>query len=609
VRRLTLAVLTFGVLALASPRDGLAQCYTARAGSPYDFSPASGTLYQTDFSSDALGEFPAGLEFRSGAMEVAEWQGRRALKASAPSALVIPLLAPLPERFSVELGVVNRNTKQVGAETVEIYGGRSANTAQTHTRVIYGPIRWEVSGGGASAGTQFDSDDADVCVGQETTIRVLADGPKLKVYADERRLVSVPNAKFLRSNGLAITLAGRDDTENAVYLTSIRVSGASAPGAPVAAAVTQASPTTGTAGTLSPATTGGATTATTTAAPVGTVSATTATPTSTATVTRPPDALATEGVTHVSTSDPTAVHATGFKAISGYGNIQLEWTAAPNAVGYRIHRIGWDPTAQRYVNEHDAIFPTPTAPSSEKDLIAGTTFTDLSVKPGQQYVYTLSTYFLGRIGYYFAEPATSPKVTAVPRNPESLAWLPPAAERKTAPALVELTIGTERLDTLGTGQFGGLMLSDPYTPLTIKWAPKRGALGYVIYWHRITYALTTFVAPTCKPWETKSGYWATDFVPQHEPLVAGTTAKYRLGRLGETLMCFAIFAVYPEKLENGTPTTAYFWTRAPSYVINEDHLWSSIHSDPLLVAVRRDGAKYVRAYPTFEGSYPGAAVP
>ena len=60
-------------------------------------------------------------------------------------------------------------------------------------------------------------------------VRLLVDGEKLKLYADERRLASVPNAKFLRATGLVVALAGRDDADNAVYVTSVRVSGGGRP--------------------------------------------------------------------------------------------------------------------------------------------------------------------------------------------------------------------------------------------------------------------------------------------------------------------------------------------------------------------------------------------
>ena len=261
--------------ALALPEAALAQCYMAREGAAYDFVPAGGTLYATDFSGDAPGDFPASLEFKEGSMEVVRWRGQPALKASSPSTFVIPLAAPLPESFTVEIGVVNRNTKQVGAETIAIYGGRSPNSGQGTVRAGYGPISWQLSGGGANAGAQFGSDDSDVCIGQETTVRLKVDGDKVRFYADERRLASVPNARFLRAAGLIVSLEGRDDMDNAVYVTRIHVAGGSGPAvatagpaapAPSATPATSPAPTPTSAVPVSDAGTRTATTA----SPVGT---------------------------------------------------------------------------------------------------------------------------------------------------------------------------------------------------------------------------------------------------------------------------------------------------------------------------------------------------
>ncbi|MGE5926055.1 MAG: hypothetical protein ACM357_01780 [Gemmatimonadota bacterium] len=257
--------------ALGSPATAFAQCYTAREGAAYDFVPAGGTLYATDFSGDAPGDFPASLEFKEGAMEVVRWRGQPALKASSPSTFVIPLGAPLPESFTVEIGVVNRNTKQVGAETIAIYGGRSPNAGQGTVRAEYGPISWHLSGGGANAGAQFGSDDADVCIGQETTVRLKVDGDKVRFYVDERRLASVPSARFLRAPGLIVSLAGRDDMDNAVYVTRIHVAGGS--GAPAIAAARPAAPAVSTAPAPS------VTAATSPAAPTPTTTTTAVSPT------------------------------------------------------------------------------------------------------------------------------------------------------------------------------------------------------------------------------------------------------------------------------------------------------------------------------------------
>ena len=283
----------------------------------FDFSPGAQVLFSTDFSGDKVGDFPSGLEFKTGALEVGVWQGKPALKASSPSSFLIPLAAPLPAQFTVELGVVNRNTKQVGAHTVKIYGGRVplSDFATGATRVNVGTVFWEVTGGGVDAQAPMPDGTSDNCVGQLMEVRLSVDGQKLKAYADGRRLASLPNAQFLRANGLIIALEGRDDAQNAVYLTSIRVGGGtgSAPVTTVAAtaAPAPASPT--------PTTTGsGAVAAATTAKAA-------------------PVAQPVSAKTGIAGSTPLTAP-TGVSAeYVGAGRFAIAWSPVPGAAEYEVY--------------------------------------------------------------------------------------------------------------------------------------------------------------------------------------------------------------------------------------------------------------------------------
>jgi hypothetical protein len=323
--------LLFVGLVIASPARSPGQCLSARPGSPFDFVPGSQSILSTDFSGDALGEFPSNLVFLQGAMEVVQYQGKRALKASAPSALAVPLTGPLPENFTVELGVVNRNTKQVGAYTVKIYGGRRflSDFETGATRAEYGLILWSVNGGGTATEAALASEDAEACIGQEQTVRLQVDGPRLKLFADDRRLASVPNAKFLRSNGIVIALEGRDDTENAVYLTRIRIAG-SGGGTTTLDSRTVTTPATATS-------TGATSTATTTVAkssPVTPVTSKATLDSSTA------------------LSPPTGIRV---ETLNYRGTMMMFWDSMPGAAGYTIVR--WLPDG-RYAGANPIDKPT-----------------------------------------------------------------------------------------------------------------------------------------------------------------------------------------------------------------------------------------------------------
>ena len=330
--------LTLGAALLAAAAPAVrAQCVPG-GSSGFDFAPAGRVLYASNFSGEK--DFPAALELKAGAIEVSLWEGRRALKASSPSALLIPLAEQLPEQFTLEVDVVNRNTKQVGAHTLKIYGGRAAlsDFATGSTRVNVGTVFWEVSGGGASSQGQMPEGTSDECVGQLMTVRLSVDGPRLKVYADGRRLATIPNAQFLRARGIILALEGRDPDDNAVYVSSIRLAGgapAPAPGGPVvtnpqmpAATTTTPTAATPTSATISAAPTTTAPKTTTPTTSSGAVSATT-----TATPMTQPASAKTGLVASTPLTAPTAVSA----EYVGAGRFAIAWSPVVGAAEYEVY--------------------------------------------------------------------------------------------------------------------------------------------------------------------------------------------------------------------------------------------------------------------------------
>jgi outer membrane protein OmpA-like peptidoglycan-associated protein len=190
----------------------------------YDFVPGQRTLYYSDFTDDQVGNFPQRLEFKTGTMEVVEFEGgQRALKASSPSEFVIPLPEVLPDKYTIELDVINRKTQRVGANTIEVSGAPSFSDRNS-IRVGWGHGGLETSGGGLQS-NWVAAKDADKAryLGNAGSFRLLGDGKYLKIYVDEKRLANIPNAIFTRSKGLLVKLEGRDDEDDAVYLTRIRV--------------------------------------------------------------------------------------------------------------------------------------------------------------------------------------------------------------------------------------------------------------------------------------------------------------------------------------------------------------------------------------------------
>jgi outer membrane protein OmpA-like peptidoglycan-associated protein len=190
----------------------------------YDFVPGARTIFFTDFTEDQVGNFPKRLTFKTGQMEVVELDGgQRALKASSPSELLVPLPEALPQKFTIELDVINRNSMGVGANTFEVTGGGPLNDGK-FTEIGWGHNGLWVSGGGVERmSIQAKYEDKKRYEGHPASFRILADGPALKLYADEKRIANIPTANFQRGHMLVLSLQGRDDENNAVYVTRIRV--------------------------------------------------------------------------------------------------------------------------------------------------------------------------------------------------------------------------------------------------------------------------------------------------------------------------------------------------------------------------------------------------
>ena len=212
----------------ATSANGTATVSTAptsrREWANYDFVPGARTIFFTDFTEDQVGNFPKRLTFKNGQMEVVELDGgQRALKASSFSELLIPLPEALPQKFTVELDVINRDSRGVAANTFEISGGNAFNDDK-FTVVGWGHNGLSVNGGGVQ-GMSIMAKDADIAryVGHPASFRILGDGQALKLYADEKRIANIPNGGFQRGRTLALYLQGRDDEKNAVYVTRIRV--------------------------------------------------------------------------------------------------------------------------------------------------------------------------------------------------------------------------------------------------------------------------------------------------------------------------------------------------------------------------------------------------
>lgn len=160
----------------------------------YDFVPGERPVYVDDFSADKVGDFPRRMEFKSGNMDIIEWQGKRWLRGDGGE-LYINLPEELPQRFTMEFDLAGGGNGMTIAFDNSDYHERRLE--------INAHQAWARSGDVTGQG-ELGVDTNEMPV----KIRIMIDGTYVKLYADERRALNVPNAELGRSNRVYINLNG-----------------------------------------------------------------------------------------------------------------------------------------------------------------------------------------------------------------------------------------------------------------------------------------------------------------------------------------------------------------------------------------------------------------
>ena len=163
----------------------------------YDFVPGERVLLFSDFSEDKVGDFPRRLEFESGTMEIVQWENTRWLRLTTVSKFLVPLPAPLPERYTVEFDFA------VPAGEMWIYPG----TAQGGYIVFANGGIAGVAGPGPQARSQHNA----TLGGKVARARIMADGRYIKLYINEKRLANVPNFDAARTNKILFHVDGSEE--------------------------------------------------------------------------------------------------------------------------------------------------------------------------------------------------------------------------------------------------------------------------------------------------------------------------------------------------------------------------------------------------------------
>jgi outer membrane protein OmpA-like peptidoglycan-associated protein len=196
--------------------DGAAGGADAGAGTPgkgafvnYDFKPGDRPLFVDDFTKDEVGDFPRRLELKEGNFEVAEWQGKRLLRATAFGGFYVPLPEVLPQRFTVEFDFAGPS------------GWSSALAFTDDPNVTQSTVEFNPHNSGVAGPVRAVSETGQELVNTLAPVRVMVDGKYVKVYHGTKRVANVPNATVVRGKKLFFRISASDDSP--VFIGNIRV--------------------------------------------------------------------------------------------------------------------------------------------------------------------------------------------------------------------------------------------------------------------------------------------------------------------------------------------------------------------------------------------------
>ncbi|MDX1429597.1 MAG: OmpA family protein, partial [Rhodothermales bacterium] len=205
------------------PPQGFAD--TDEAVSTFEFVPGENVLFEEDYLSSNLGDFPRPLRFLNGNMEVVEWNGGRWIKATAGSAFAVQLQSILPQKFTLEFPVYYGHGNQwmrvifrdPEGKTVQPRGMGWYTWAHLQIDERNTGIQ-DIDQDGPFSLTRAEFTDAPA------TIQMMADGDHVKVFVDQVRVANVPQVDLGRSNLVHFVIADAAE-DKPIFVGPIRIAG------------------------------------------------------------------------------------------------------------------------------------------------------------------------------------------------------------------------------------------------------------------------------------------------------------------------------------------------------------------------------------------------
>ena len=154
-----------------------------------------------------------------GAWSPVQKDGMRMFKMATPTALLVTLLEPLPQDFTLEFELVPKgccNPADLGIGEVN-QGAASAHFEWDSD----GQLR--AVGGGELYQAPMPEDFWVILPAALTEVTMSFEGSTVKLYTNGRRLYTLTDRRFARGKTLRVTLGAQDDADQAIHLAKLRI--------------------------------------------------------------------------------------------------------------------------------------------------------------------------------------------------------------------------------------------------------------------------------------------------------------------------------------------------------------------------------------------------
>ena len=160
-----------------------------------------------------------------GAWSPVQKDGMRMFKMATPTELLVTLLEPLPQDFTLEFELVPKaccNPADLGIGEVN-QGAASAHLEWDSD----GQLR--AVGGGELYQAPIPEDFWVILPAALTEVTMSFEGNTVKLYTNGKRLYTLTDRRFARGRTLRVTLGAQDDADQAIHLAKLRIATNSPP--------------------------------------------------------------------------------------------------------------------------------------------------------------------------------------------------------------------------------------------------------------------------------------------------------------------------------------------------------------------------------------------